>query len=356
MGAGNMTRDISVIVPVYNTGQHLRACIDSIITQTVFGRIDIILVNDGSTDNSPEICDIYASAYSNISVIHQANAGVSAARNSGVEKAAGKYVGFVDSDDYVFPEMYERLIELAETTHADMSACALMADYPDGKTQIRYPFRENTPIKKDEIKSTVAVFMLRDGSFNSCCNKIFRRDVVSGNRLRFAPGKRQGEDREFLLRFLACAQTVCYTGYFGYFYRQVLSGAVQTINRDAAEVILSQYKLDFELFAKIGLSRGTIGELNTVKLMEQAAGAVSSAVTRLKGKYRRDAVKNIMLNAEIRGLLHAYRKVLTANSSKLNRCIYFCIRGKSIIGLRAVLFAMKIKLSLTGTANKGAKK
>lgn len=348
-----MARDISVIVPVYNTGQYLRSCIDSIIMQTVFDRMEIILVDDGSTDNSAELCDQYAAEHDKILVIHQKNAGVSAARNSGIEKAVGTYIGFIDSDDYVYPEMYEKLVNLAETTDADMSFCGLMADYPDGRKQVRYPFRENIPIKKDEIKNTVAVFMLRDGSFNSCCNKIFRRDIVSGNRLRFVPGKKQGEDREFLLRFLACAQTVCYARYCGYFYRRVPSGAVQSPNRDAAESILSQYKLDFELFEKIGLSRGIIGELNTVKLMEQAAGALSYAVTRLKGKYRRDAVKNIMFNAEIRGLLNAYRKALTENSSRLNRYICFCIRGKSVIGLRAVLFAMKIKLSLPGTANKG---
>jgi glycosyltransferase involved in cell wall biosynthesis len=115
-GVRGMSGDIiiSVIVPVYNAEKYLNECIDSLIGQTFFYSMEVILIDDGSTDNSPSLCDSYSQKHENIKVIHQENSGVSVARNRGIEKAQGKYIGFVDADDYVYPEMYERLFKLAE--------------------------------------------------------------------------------------------------------------------------------------------------------------------------------------------------------------------------------------------------
>ncbi|MDE6946071.1 MAG: glycosyltransferase, partial [Anaeroplasmataceae bacterium] len=100
---------ISVIVPIYNTEPYLNRCIDSIIKQT-YRNLEIILVNDGSTDRSGEICDAYEKADNRVKVIHKRNGGLSSARNSGLEILNGKYIGFVDSDDYIAADMYETLL------------------------------------------------------------------------------------------------------------------------------------------------------------------------------------------------------------------------------------------------------
>ena len=109
---------ISVIVPIYNTEKYLKKCLDSIINQT-YKNLQIILIDDGSGDNSGEICDEYATKDSRIQVIHKQNAGVTAARNDGLDMATGDYIGFVDSDDWIEPNMYEEMMANLIKTGAD---------------------------------------------------------------------------------------------------------------------------------------------------------------------------------------------------------------------------------------------
>lgn len=110
---------ISIIIPVYNTADYLKECFDSILAQT-FCDYEVIVVDDGSTDNSPAICDEYATIDSRIKVLHKTNEGVSAARNSGLNNATGKYITFIDSDDTVLPSMLEDLFKVAEHENADI--------------------------------------------------------------------------------------------------------------------------------------------------------------------------------------------------------------------------------------------
>ena len=110
---------ISVIVPVYNVEQYLPKCIDSILAQT-YENLEIILVEDGTKDSSGVICDEYAAKDARIRVIHKENGGLSSARNAGMEIARGEYFGFVDSDDWIEPEMYENLMALAQKYDADV--------------------------------------------------------------------------------------------------------------------------------------------------------------------------------------------------------------------------------------------
>ena len=113
---------VSIIVPVYNTEKYLNRCIDSILAQT-FMDFELILVDDGSTDGSGAICDEYAQKDPRVVVIHQKNKGQAAARNRALDIAQGEYIGFVDSDDYIHPQMYEILLNQARIIHADISVC-----------------------------------------------------------------------------------------------------------------------------------------------------------------------------------------------------------------------------------------
>lgn len=110
---------ISVIIPVYNVEKYLRECIDSVLNQT-YGSYEIILVDDGSTDSSGKICDEYSARYHKITVIHKENSGPSATRNVGLSVANGEYIYFLDSDDYIVPRTFEKLVEIATTENADV--------------------------------------------------------------------------------------------------------------------------------------------------------------------------------------------------------------------------------------------
>ena len=113
---------VSIIVPVYNMQNYLKKCFDSLINQTL-ADVEIIVVNDESTDNSPEIIEAYALMDKRIKVINRKNGGLSMARNSGMSVATGEYIGFVDSDDWVELEMYEKMYDLASKHSADIVIC-----------------------------------------------------------------------------------------------------------------------------------------------------------------------------------------------------------------------------------------
>ncbi|MEH7136024.1 glycosyltransferase, partial [Priestia megaterium] len=122
---------ISIIVPVYNAEKFLPKSLESLQNQT-YTELEIILVNDGSNDGSAAICEHYASKDKRFVVIHKENGGVSSARNAGLKRVTGKYVGFVDPDDWIEPNMFKRLYQLAQEYNADISMCGYMKQKADG--------------------------------------------------------------------------------------------------------------------------------------------------------------------------------------------------------------------------------
>ena len=126
---------ISVIVPVYKAEKFLSACIESILNQT-YHDFEVILVDDGSPDSSGQICEEYAKKDSRIKVIHQKNAGVAASRNVGLDIAVGEYITFVDSDDYIQFQMYEKMLKCALDNDCDFVMCDCMKVYSDGRKAI----------------------------------------------------------------------------------------------------------------------------------------------------------------------------------------------------------------------------
>lgn len=122
---------VSIIIPVYNAEKHLKKCIQSVLTQTEKD-IEVILIDDGSKDESLHICQLYEKQDNRLRVIHQENSGVSAARNKGITLAKGEYIGFVDADDWIDCEMYRLMLGEAKKTDADVVMCDARTVYEDG--------------------------------------------------------------------------------------------------------------------------------------------------------------------------------------------------------------------------------
>lgn len=210
----NKTPEISVIVPVYNVEKYLPQCLDSILDST-FKEIEVILVDDCGQDNSRAICDEYAAKDKRVKVIaNPHNMGVSAARNNGLEHAKGKYISFVDSDDYIDATMYEKLYAAMVRENVDMTGCNAWAVEPDGnKRTICY-----LDVDKD-VKT----------SFAALGNKIYRspfhlwrlllkKDMLQN--IRFPEGISFAEDAAFLLSVYPKLQGIYFLAEPLYFYYQ----------------------------------------------------------------------------------------------------------------------------------------
>lgn len=179
---------LSIIVPVYRVEAFLPACLDSILRQT-FRDWELILIDDGSPDRCGAICDEYAENDPRIRVIHQDNHGVSAARNAGLLAASGDYLGFVDADDLVAPEMYETLLREAENRGCDIAVCGFSCCSEEGDALRPEPVPPGLYSKTDLILS---VYKTPNPFHGSMCNKIFRRELLNG--LSFDEHVAIGED------------------------------------------------------------------------------------------------------------------------------------------------------------------
>lgn len=165
---------ISIILPVYNCQKYLCQCIDSIISQT-FTQWELIIIDDGSNDGSSEICDEYSARDKRIFVVHKENTGVSDSRNIAIRLCKGEWVGFVDADDWVEPEMYSKLYAAAIEENADVSVCGLQMDFLD-KSAINAISEKRLCFNKQE---SLRVLWRKKPFQNYLCDKLFRREVVS---------------------------------------------------------------------------------------------------------------------------------------------------------------------------------
>lgn len=215
---------LSIIVPVYNTENYLRQCIDSILAQT-FRDFELILVNDGSTDESGRICDSYARLDGRVCVIHQQNAGVTAARKRGVEQATGAYITFVDSDDWIDPQMYRMMLEQLP---ADIVVCNMFGATKSGITALRFGIKPGH-YDKQGLKEMLYPSMLFDytsekpGISPSLCDKLIRSDIVKKIIPIIDDEVTYGEDILCSCLCLLEAEHVCVMEQPLYYYRRDLS-------------------------------------------------------------------------------------------------------------------------------------
>lgn len=200
---------LSVIVPVYKAEKYLHRCVDSILGQT-YSNLDVVLVDDGSPDDSGKICDEYAAKDSRVRVIHKPNGGVSSARNAGIDVAKGEYIAFVDSDDYIDQEMYEKLFGALKSDDC-IAVCDCYLHYED-----RDCFKKIYDVNADKIRF-LGDYLLSDIG-GSCWNMIAPRAIVG--TLRFPEYLNSGEDLWYVLRLLFKAPSIVKVQEALYYYDQ----------------------------------------------------------------------------------------------------------------------------------------
>lgn len=204
---------VSVIVPIYNAEKYMDKCIDSICNQTLKD-IEIILINDGSSDRSGEIANEYAKKDNRIKVIHQENSGPSVARNKGISIAKGKYVGFVDSDDYIEKTMYEALCSYASDKNIQVAMCSYYEKYIYNNSEkiVRSKLKSDQVYNTKAIKENIiSTFAKNDNyGFYSLWNKIYLREWLIDSKIEMDVNRDHGEDWWFNINVISKISSFIY--------------------------------------------------------------------------------------------------------------------------------------------------
>ncbi len=202
---------ISIIVPVYNTKKYLKTCVDSILNQT-YENIELILVNDGSTDDSGEYCDELAKNDARIKVLHKENGGQATARNLALSIASGDYIGFIDSDDYILPQMYQTLYDSLIKNDADISVCARYDVYEDGRKEKAFDIDTEVVMTSEEALKRLLIY---DKIDSAPWDKLYKKELFNG--ITFPAGY-ICEDIGVIYRLLHKANTIVHCGKCFYCY------------------------------------------------------------------------------------------------------------------------------------------
>lgn len=232
---------ISVIVPVYNVRSYLEKCFESVAGQS-YRNLEIILVDDGSTDGSGELCEELARKDSRVRVIHKKNGGLGSARNAGIDAARGEILSFVDSDDWIEPGMYDTLTEIMHRENAQIIACGIKKVSETG--EVSY-YQDNLEERRVYTREEALIELPKNERLsNSMCNKLFRRETIQGlhiNEQIFY------EDNPFTPQCFARAEKIAYTAkpFYCYFERTGSISRKRFSVREFDRVTADRMRLDF---------------------------------------------------------------------------------------------------------------
>jgi glycosyltransferase involved in cell wall biosynthesis len=224
---------VSIIVPIYNISQYLQECLDSLLDQT-FSDIEIILVDDGSTDDCPQICDAYEKKDSRVKVIHKPNAGLVSARKAGLRAAKGRYIGYVDGDDWIEPDMYARMYQTLTEQKVDIVMCGRYEDTMDVHRAVYQGLPEGR-YDKSALQKEVYPRMIVNGAFFEWglfpgqWDKLFRRECLESFQMEVDDGISMGEDAACVYPCLLHAESIYVMRDCLYHYRQSTTSMVKKI-------------------------------------------------------------------------------------------------------------------------------
>lgn len=326
--------ELSVVIPVYNAEKYLPDCLASLEKQTIFEIMEIIFVNDGSTDTSPSIIRDFASKHGNVKTIDLENGGVSRARNTGIEAACGGFIGFCDSDDTLEETYYENLLAAVKRAGASFSFCGLTFDRAEGRRPQPPFFPEGEVLRGREGIRTFAEKMLTDGSQNSTVNKVFRASLIRDNGIRFPLGVKIGEDKRFVLDFLRVADSLVCAGGCGYYYRDVGSSAMHA--SDKMEKLLATFDDEVRAFTSLGIDAGEAVSGKSVFLFHEFADYLQRCRSASKSLFVSEAKRYFGNEALFRALEPGLGRV-RANEGRIYSGIAAALARKSLPLLTAVI-------------------
>lgn len=266
---------LSIIVPIYNVEKYINECVDSLLAQDISkDEYEIILVDDGSPDNCPKICDDYAEKNSNVKVVHKQNGGVSSARNAGLDNATGKYVWFVDGDDFIGANILGKI--KAELLKGDFDECRLyMYEFKDG-TDITY--FSNIPAEKHTAKYD-----------NFYTARLFKREIIEKLNLRFNTGMTYQEDNVFHTMLCPYLKTkTAMLDCISYYYRQRSGSLKSSDGKNIADSFIIGAKVMKDLY-----DNPPVEYNGYAFVLYMFTARVMQYIAALKGEDRRKYLKNV---------------------------------------------------------------
>lgn len=238
-----MNVKVSVIIPVYNVEKYISRCLDSVVNQTLKD-IEIICVNDGSTDNSAKIAQQYAATDKRISIINQENKGLSAARNTGMKFTTGKYISFIDSDDWIDPDFFEKLYNAAESCEADAACAEIKRPHDSGKNPYKLKFDKQSVLSSVSDKYNVLEIPRKCYVWN----KIYLKKEIERQNLHFIEGM-MFEDVYFTTRYLYnCKKIITVPGVCYHYWANPKS--ISRDLKDKHQIDLIAARADFIKFSR----------------------------------------------------------------------------------------------------------
>ena len=225
--------DISVIIPIYNVEQYLKRCVDSVLSQKEVS-LEIILVDDGSTDSSGKICDDYAVKHPHIKCLHIDNSGPATAKNRGYDIARGNYVAFIDSDDEIKPEMFSTMLQSGYQHDADIVCCNYIQVDEDGNISHTQHTGQEYVLNQDEALKAI---LIKDKIYSQCWTKIYKRETMDAHQVRNTEGLKTEEDFIYNIQAFACSKTVCIVDKPLYIYTH----RTKSLSKDYYRNHISQY-------------------------------------------------------------------------------------------------------------------
>ena len=286
----------SVVVPIYNVKNYLDECIEGIVRQS-FKEYEIILVDDGSTDGSSELCDEWKNKYDSIKVIHKPNGGLSDARNVGANQAEGEYLVFLDSDDYWNDEFFlEKIHDMTHMSNLDLVVFGYKKVIDEKELSIYTPQSESKTIEE----------LVLAGEFNICAwDKVVRRDLISSNNIAFRKGV-FSEDMEWCSLLYKCVESVAVLPEAPHSYRQRNGSITKRISEKNISDVVYNFERCLEIKTELSQEKGAIFDYYLSKNISMLMLALSQVDRVSQKKYYKFVKDNI-----------AYLKTNTRNREKV---------------------------------------
>lgn len=338
---------ISIVVPIYNVEKYLDECITSIINQT-YKNIEIILVDDGSCDNCPKICDYWSDQDIRIKVIHKLNQGLGMARNTGLKNATGKYVVFVDSDDYISPVMVQTLYESMIANDADTVYCGLNRLYSNGTYASVPSIYSGCYFEEKDIVENVLLRMLgyppKDNNktpfFMSVWHAMYSMDIIKDKMISFISEREfMSEDLWFHIKYLQHSKKVFISPQCLYFYRVVDDSISLKYDVNRFDRLKSMHLKTIEMLEEI-ISKSAIEQIEYGWFLNQVGGQIYSIIKNEKtGVYNK--IKKILSDDCVQKCIHTYEYKKNPFPKRLFNSLIFHQNTLGIIMLTKIKICIK---------------